>query len=193
MLNQGKLVEEGTPEYVINKYNFLIAKLNDDGDTLKVSSSNSNAFGTFDIEIKNISIKKSGKVFKDFITGDKVDIELEIYSKIDTEDLTIGIHIRDKYSQDIYGTNTFYQNKKLVLKKDKTYICTYSMELNIGTGQYTLGAALHTSDWHTELCYHWLDNAINFNISGTKENLFIGLCRLEPTINFTDVNRLKIF
>lgn len=189
MLNEGKLVEEGSPEYVISKYNFLIAKLNDDKDILKISKNNSDSFGTFDIEIKKISIKKSNEALTDFITGDKVDIELEIYSKIDIEDLTIGIHIRDRYSQDIYGTNTFYQDKKLSLKQDKTYICIYSLRLNIGVGQYTLGAALHTSDWHTELCYHWLDNAVSFNMSGTKEDLFIGLCKLEPTIKFNEVKK----
>jgi lipopolysaccharide transport system ATP-binding protein len=187
MLNKGKLVEQGTPEHVINKYNFLIAKLNDDEDTLKISKKNSDAFGTFDVEIKKISIKKKNQSLKDFITGDLVNIELELFSKIDIENLTVGIHIRDKYSQDIFGTNSFYQNKKLTLKKDYSYICTYSMKLNIGIGQYTLGAALHTSDWHTELCYHWVDNAINFNITGTKENLFIGICRLEPIINFNEV------
>jgi len=187
MLNKGKLVEQGSPEDVINKYNFLIAKLNDADDTLKINEQNPNSFGTFDIEIKNITINKDSKPLEDFETGDEVDITLEIFSKIDTEDLTVGIHIRDKYAQDIYGTNTFYQNKKLSLKANTTYLCTYSMKLNIGTGKYTLGAALHTSDWHTELCYHWLDNAVNFNIYGTKENLFIGLCRLEPTINFKKV------
>jgi len=187
MLNKGKLVEHGTPQDVINKYNFLIAKLNDTDDALKISEQNSNSFGTFDVEIKKITINKNGQALEDFETGDKVDIELEIYSKIDTDDLTIGIHIRDKYAQDIYGTNTFYQNVSLSLKADTTYTCTYSMQLNIGSGKYTLGAALHTSDWHTELCYHWIDNAINFNISGTKEKLFIGLCRLEPTIKFKKV------
>jgi len=187
MLNKGKLVEQGTPEEVINKYNFLIAKLNDNDDALKINKQNSNSFGTFDVEIKKITINKDNQPLEDFETGDEITIKLEIFSKIDIEDLTIGIHIRDKYGQDIYGTNTFYQNTALSLKKDTSYICSYSMKLNVGEGKYTLGAALHTSDWHTELCYHWIDNAINFNITGTKENLFIGLCRLEPTINFKKV------
>lgn len=187
MLHKGQVVETGSPEDVINRYNFLIAKLNDDENNMNVSKNNDSSFGTFDVEIKNITMKKSSEILTDFTTGDNVAIELEVYSKIDIEDLTIGIHIRDKYGQDIYGTNTFYQNMNLSLKKDTSYICSYSMGLNIGAGQYTLGAALHTSDWHTELCYHWLDNAVNFNISGSKENLFIGLCRLEPTINFNEV------
>ena len=186
MLNGGKLIEEGEPQEVINKYNFLIAKLNDDEDNLQISKRNQNSFGTFDVEIKKITMSKADEVLKDFVTGDYVDISIEIYSKIEVDDVTVGIHIRDKYGQDIYGTNTFYQDIKIRLKKDTYYVCRYSMQLNIGAGRYTLGAALHTSDWHTELCYHWIDNAVNFNISGTKENLFIGLCRLEPTITIDE-------
>ena len=186
MLNAGQLVAEGKPEDVINKYNFLIAKLNESQENIKLTTRDKNAFGTFDIEIKKITMSKSNRISKDFVTGDYVDITLEIYSKIATDDLTIGIHIRDKFGQDIYGTNTFYQELKLNLEAEKNYKCRYSMQLNIGVGQYTLGAALHTSDWHTELCYHWIDNALNFSITGTKENLFIGLCRLEPTITFTE-------
>lgn len=187
MLNKGKVVEHGTPEKVINKYNFLIAKLNDSEEKLKINEKNIDSFGTFDIEIINISINKQNQAQTDFTIGDDVDIELEIFSKIDTEDLTIGIHIRDKYAQDIYGTNTFFQKVPLSLKKDTTYICKYSLKLNIGIGKYTLGAALHTSNYHTDLCYHWLDNAVNFNMFETKKNRFIGLCRLEPTIEFTKV------
>ena len=181
LLNQGKVIDEGNPEDVINHYNFLIAKLNDGNKDIKISKE-TNSFGNFDIEIKNISICKDGLSLNNFITGDKVDIKIEIFSKIDIEDLTIGIHIRDKFSQDIYGTNTFYQNKKVTLKENNSYICIYSFDLNIGIGKYSLGAALHTSDWHTELCYHWYDNAVSFDISGTRENLFIGLCRLVPEI-----------
>jgi lipopolysaccharide transport system ATP-binding protein len=187
LLNNGKVEKVGNPESVINSYNFLISKLNDDDNIINIKEDKKDSFGSFDIEIKNISIKKSDVSMIDFVTGDEVDIELEIFSKIDTDDLTIGIHIRDKFSQDIYGTNSFYQNKKISVKKDTKYICKYSLKLNIGTGKYTLGAALHTSDWHTENCYHWIDNGVGFNILGTKENLFIGLCRLEPTIDFTKV------
>ena len=189
LLNKGSILEEGNPSNVINQYNFLIAKLNDSNDTLKYSQNNENSFGTFDIEIQKIYIQHNGVAKNDFTTGDKVTIVLEIYSKIDIENLTIGIHIRDRFSQDIYGTNTFYQGKKITLQQNKKYICNYKMKLNIGTGKYTLGAALHTNDWHTEQCFHWIDNALNFNISGTKENLFIGLCKLEPTISFKEISK----
>ncbi len=184
LLNSGQVVEEGTPEDVINSYNFLIAKLNDEENTLKIDSANNNSFGTFEVEIKNITIKKDNEKYVDFQTGDLVDIEIEIFSKIDLENLTIGIHIRDRFSQDIYGTNTFYQNQQITLLANNRYICTYKMRLNIGIGKYTLGVALHTEDWHTEQCYHWLDNAVNFTISLGNNNFYIGLCKLEPEIKF---------
>lgn len=186
LLDKGKIVQEGNPEDVINYYNFLIAKLNDGDNDLKISNE-TNSFGTFDVEIKKISICKNDSQMNTFVTGDEVEIKIEIFSNIDIEDLTIGIHIRDKFSQDIYGTNTFYQNKKITLEKNKSYVCIYKLELNIGVGKYTLGSALHTSDWHTDLCYHWFDNAVNFEVMGTRENLFIGLCRLNPEISFKKV------
>lgn len=189
LINKGKLIEEGKPEDVINKYNFLIAKLNDNDGILKIQENNS--FGTLDVEIKKIYITKDDLISTSFESGTKVSIKLEIYSKIYIDDLTIGIHIRDKYGQDIYGTNTFYQKKEIILKKDNTYICSYDMNLNIGAGKYTLGAALHTQDWHTELCYHWLDNAINFDILSSKEKFSIGLCKLEPEIIFEKINKDK--
>jgi len=184
LLNHGTLLESGTPTEVINKYNFLIAKLNDTHNALKIDENTSNSFGVFDVEIKQLKMKKGSQVSKDFDAGEHITIEIEIFSKIDVADLTIGIHIRDKYSQDIYGTNTFYQNKKVSVTANQTYLCTYSMPLNIGVGKFTLGAALHSGHEHTELCYHWLDDAVDFSTALGRNNFFIGLCRLEPTVTF---------
>lgn len=187
MLNKGELVDEGSPEDVINHYNFLIAKLNDGKNDLQISDNNKDAFGTFDIEIKDVLVYKNNKVTKEFETGDRVMIVLKIYSRIETDDLTIGISIRDKFAQDIYGTNTYYQNKKLTVKRDTMYQCEFTLDLNIGVGQYSLSTALHTSEGHTELCYHWKDNAISFQVTPKKEDFFIGLCKLSPLIDFKKV------
>jgi lipopolysaccharide transport system ATP-binding protein len=184
LLNRGKVIEEGSPEDVINSYNFLIAKLNDNKDILKRKNFdiNSSSFGTFDVEIKEVNLKQNNKIVKKILTGSIVNIEVKFFSKINLENLTIGIHIRDKYGQDIYGTNTFFQKKIVKIEANSSYICIYSMKLNIGVGKYTLGVALHTDDWHTNRCFHWVDNIINFEILMDKDNSFIGLCKLEPNI-----------
>jgi len=187
LLHKGEVVITDTPENVINHYNFLIAKLNDEEDTLKIDMDKDNSYGTFEVEIKSVNIKKDGNNLKDIQTGDLVDIEIELDSKIDVENATIGIHIRDKFAQDIYGTNTFYRNQVMKLDANNRYVCTYSMPLNMGVGKYTLGLAIHTGDWHTEQCYHWMDNALDFTVSASKDDFFIGLCRLEPKIKLDKI------
>ena len=186
MLHNGKIVEQGTPENVVNRYNFLIAKLNEDSNLIKLKQESAQDFGTYEIEIKRVSIKKDATIQNNFTTGDRVTIEIEIDSTIDTDSLTIGIQIRDRYAQDIYGTNTFLQEIPLSVKADKSYLCSFSIELNIGVGKYTLVTALHTSSRHTEECYHWVNNAADFEVSMSKDKSFIGLCRLEPDINFKE-------
>lgn len=187
LLNKGKAIESGKPEDVINSYNFLIAKLNDQNNVLTIDNNNPNAFGNFEVKILNVSIVKDGQQYKDFTTGDRVDILIEFESTIDLDNLTVGMHIRDKFGQDIYGTNTAYQEQTLKIQKDNKYICKYSMDLNIGEGKYTLGTTLHTGQWHTQECFHWLDKALEFTISGKKENFFIGICKLDPQITLNKI------
>ncbi len=186
LLNKGEVVQVGTPQDVINQYNFLIAKLNDEDDSLKMDSQCERSFGSFDVKIEKIDLKKDNSSIKSVVTGDMVDIDIDISSNIDIENITIGIHIRDKYSQDIYGTNTHYQKKTISLKKGKIYTCTFSMQLNIGEGKYTIGAALHTSDWHTNDCYHWIDDDFSFQVLGDINNFSIGLCKLYPNITYKE-------
>ncbi|PHS58173.1 MAG: ABC transporter ATP-binding protein [Sulfurimonas sp.] len=189
LLHKGEVVITDTPENVINNYNFLIAKLNDDESNIKIDMDKKNSFGTFEVEIKSVNIKKDGNIVKDIQTGDIVDIEIELDAKIDVSNATIGMHIRDKFAQDIYGTNTFYKKQVMKLEANNTYLCTYTMPFNIGVGKYSLGLAIHTGDWHTEQCYHWLDNALNFTISASRDDFFIGLCRLEPSIKLVEINK----
>jgi len=187
LLDHGKVKKEGKPETVINHYNFLIAKLNDKEDVLNIDTDDKDSFGTFEVEIKNVNILKNNQISKVLDSGDMVDIEVEIYSKINLDNLTIGFHIRDKFSQDIYGTNTSLQKKVVSIKANTYYKCIYSVQLNIGVGTYSLGVALHTDIWHTDYCYHWCDNVVRFEITSNQDNSFIGLCRLTPTVKISEM------
>ena len=182
LLNKGEMVLTDTPETVINHYNFLIAKLNDDENNLQMDEEKESSFGSFEVKINQVNIKKDNQILKDIQSGDEVDIEIEFKSFIDLDNVTIGIHIRDRFAQDIYGTNTFFKNKTIKLVANNSYKCVYSMPLNIGVGAYSLGVAIHTENFHTSQCYHWLDNAMDFTVSTAKDDFFIGLCRLEPSI-----------
>jgi len=188
MLNKGKLEANGNPEDVINKYNLLVAKLNQQ-DTIKLNQNSKNtSYGSFDIEIKSVCIQGETSHSNTIQAGENAVITMNIYSKIALKNMTIGLVIRDRFGQDIFGTNTYHHDLILDFEANENYTCAFSMPLNIGFGKYTITAAIHSSDNHLENCQHWLDNATDFTVTTSKDTLFVGLCKLNPTINFKKVN-----
>ncbi len=188
LLNHGEVVDEGNPEDTINQYNFLISKLNDKEEQMSIKEIATNSFGTFDIKITKVTIKGEKSNSNVISSGENSKIAVEIESKKDLSNMTIGIVIRDKFGQDIFGTNTFHHQVSLDFKKDKEYLCNFNMPLNIGIGKYSITTAIHSQDTHLDNCSHWLDHATDFEIAGVKGNSFIGICRLQPTIEFKEVN-----
>ena len=183
LLNHGEVSTEGEPEEVINKYNFLISKLNEQNRKMRITQ-NRDSYGTFDIEIIDVII--NGKESKSNLisSGEKAKIEIKIKSNKDLLNMTVGIMIRDKFGQDIFGTNSFHNKIKIDFEKGREYNCSFTMPLNIGVGKYSITTAIHSNDTHMDNCSHWLDHATDFEVAGVKENLFIGICRLEPKIEF---------
>lgn len=186
LLNAGEVVKIGEPEDVINSYNFLISKLNDTEDIMQIKNAQNSSFGTFDIEIKEVTIKGEKSNSDVLSSGEVATITVNIFSKIDINDMTVGIMIRDKFGQDIFGTNTFHKKTSVNFKQNRYYTCQYTMPLNIGIGKYSITVAVHSEDTHLEHCSHWLDYACDFEVAGICGDIFTGICRLEPEIKFKE-------
>jgi lipopolysaccharide transport system ATP-binding protein len=182
LLNQGSLVEEGDPSTVINSYNFLISKLSDSSEKITIKDSQSSSYGTYDVEILRVDIE--GEVSKSDImsAGEVTTIRVYIKSYKSIDNMTVGILIRDRFGQDIFGTNTFYQDIPISFKQGEHYTVVFAMPLNIGRGKYSITAAVHSQSDHLEDCAHWLDDAKDFEVVGVYGSQFIGLARLEPNI-----------
>lgn len=188
LLSHGLVVEEGKPEDVINNYNFLISKLNDEDEKMSIKEDAKNSFGTFDVEITDVTIKGENSNSNVITSGESATIEIKINSKIDITDMTVGIMIRDRFGQDIFGTNTYHHKLNIDFKADKEYLCSYKMPLNIGSGKYSITTALHSDDTHLTNCSHWLDYAADFEVAGVDGEAFVGICRLTPKIEFKKIN-----
>ncbi|MFT5660596.1 MAG: lipopolysaccharide transport system ATP-binding protein [Sulfurimonas sp.] len=185
LLNHGKVVNEGMPEDVINTYNFLISKLNDTDEKMSIKSNNKSSFGTFDVEITKVSVKGENSNSNVISSGENTTIRVLIASKKDVPNMTVGIMIRDKFGQDIFGTNTYHYKLNIDFKANKEYVCNYIMPINIGNGNYSITAAVHSQSTHLSNCSHWLDNAAGFEVAGINGQYFTGMCKLNPEINFT--------
>lgn len=182
LLNQGSVIEEGAPETVINNYNFLISKLNDNNCRISMLDTEKPSYGTFEARIKNISVKGEHSRSDVISSGENAIITVEVESVRDIDGVTVGILLRDKYGQDIFGTNTYHHKLALNLRKGTTSACVFKIRMDIGTGKYTITAAVHTQDTHADDCFHWIDAATTFEIAGNYANYFTGVCKLYPDI-----------
>ncbi len=183
LLNQGVIMEEGDPESVVNSYNFIISKLGDAMDSMIKKVDGESSFGTFEAQISTIELTGENSNSNIISSGENATIAVEIDAHENLKDVTVGIAIRDKFGQEIFGTNTHHHRKNFDLEKGKKYICRYLVEMNIAPGKYTVTAALHVGDSHLDHCIHWKDKFIDFEVAGIYGNVFIGVCRLKPEIS----------
>lgn len=182
LLDKGKIIEEGDPVKVMDAYNYLISKLNDKDDKITYDQNNDKSFGTFDLKIEEVKIV--GEISKTNLiqSRENAKVKILIKSNINSNDMTIGILIRDKFGQDIFGTNTFLHNMKTEFIKDNVYLCTFEMNMTLGVGKYSIGCTVHTEVNHLDNCAHWINDACVFEIIANKRNQFIGICNLDPKI-----------
>ena len=186
LLNHGSVVEQGSPETVVNRYNYLISKLNDRESKMTVSTKEEeHSYGTFEARIKNVKICGENSQSNVMSSGENAVITVDIEPSRDIDDMTVGILIRDKYGQDIFGTNTYHYVIAVDLKRNKMTTCAFTMRMDIGPGKYSVTAALHSHETHLEDCFHWADNIVSFEIAGNCGKQYIGICKLYPEIDVT--------
>lgn len=182
LLDHGAILERGDPEMVVNRYNFLIAKLNDREGKITMLAKEEQGYGTFEAKITGVTFVGEDSGSAVISSGETAIISVHIKAYKDIKNVTVGILIRDKYGQDIFGTNTYHHKLEVHLRRDRAYKCTFKMRVDIGPGKYVISSALHTKDTHLENCFHWIDSAASFEIAGTRGNFCIGLCKLYPDI-----------
>jgi len=183
LLNHGKVTKEGNAEDIINSYNFLISKLNDKEEKMSIKEGDNSSFGTFDVEITKVTIRGENSHSSVISSGEDATIDITIKSNINIKKLNIGILIKDKFGQDIFGTTSKNLGLEYDLEQYKSYQISFELPLNIGSGNYSLSVALAVGENHLDHCLHWLDFALNFEIAGNCGNIFTGIAKLYPKVS----------
>lgn len=179
LLYRGEIFSSGEPEKVINAYNFLLAKMEDSSLEIPLEKED---YGTKEVEITDVGISglySKGKVLS---SGEPAEVRVKIKSKINVENATVGILIRDRFGQDIFGTNTELLKVKIPLKEGEEKEIIFKLPMNIGPGKYTLTVAAHKGLIHSEKCYHWIDNCISFEVAGFYKDQFTGIVYLPASV-----------
>lgn len=182
VLEAGQVLMSGTPENAVNRYNQLIAMLDKDPTELADTTSTS-GYGSLDVEILSAELKGRDSGTDTLSAGEDATVSLRIRGNKDIDELTLGILIRDRFGQDVFGTNSHFMECPLSLSAGQVLGVQLRFPMNLGPNKYTLTAALHSRENHLKHCYHWCDNLIRFEVAGVRGPLFSGIARLEPTIH----------
>jgi lipopolysaccharide transport system ATP-binding protein len=190
VLENGILVENASPTKAIETY----YKLQSSSVALEssgVGTSNNleeikEGYGSKLVRIVDARLSNTSTGGDAIAAGDPVTLVFTLEASIAVCDITLGFLIRDRFGQDIFGTNTFYLHKKISVEADSKKVVIFSLPMAIAPGGYTLTCALHSGETHHENCYHWIDNIINFEISGYAKNRFSGIAMLIPEVRVID-------
>ena len=186
LLEDGNVVEQGDPETIINTYNFLIAKRSK-GQKIRYQMNNDTTFGygNYKVMIDSVALlDENNNQSEILVSGRPVKFMIRLIGQETVENITIGIGIRDKFGQDIYGTNSFHLKKKISIKQGQSLLITYAFdEFNIGPGKYSFSVAVHTDHTHVNECFHWVDKRAVFEVVAGRDAFFLGLVRLKPDLH----------
>ena len=185
LLDQGSKIEEGSPDKIINTYNFLLAKKGKGEEIhLRESSDAEKSYGNLKVEIIDAKMLNTNDQDSDvFVSGEKCTVEIALKANETVDDITVGILIRDRFGQDIFGTNTHHLKIPISLKSSERCVVKYVMdEFNLGAGKYTLSPAVHKNDTHIDECYQWVDVIKTFEVIEGNDFRFIGFSRLKPQV-----------
>jgi lipopolysaccharide transport system ATP-binding protein len=186
LLHEGEVVKQGDPDEVIRHYNYLVSKQihSEENIPLRLDAA-SKSHGTLDVVITSVKMLGAVPGSHLFFSGDRVKIQMEIESFICKSDVTSGILIRDRFGQDVFGTNTFLNDIPLSLDSGKRIRVVYDLQLNIGPGKYTLTAAIQDSPHEGLVRYCWCDHVVSFEV--VNDHKFIGIAKLEPIISIEEL------
>jgi lipopolysaccharide transport system ATP-binding protein len=198
LLDQGAVVDRGKPEAVLDYYNALVAKRTARQEFFAIerqfaaqpdaSVPAAQRSGSFEAFIRRIDLlDQHGQPARTFLSGAPGTIEIDVAFLEEIHQPTIGILIRDRLGNDVFGINTYALGVGTgdwgpgdVLR------VRYRLTMQLGAGNYTVTAAVHSLDVHLYECYDWADKLLAFKIMLPPSEAFIGVARLDATVECTD-------
>ena len=189
LLDGGIVLRNDSPDAVLDYYNAAIAKQQADYDikqTEHLTGQKMTRSGSGDATIESVELHVNGEPARALLSG--VEATLRICGKTIAaiDELTVGILIRDRLGNDVFGTNTYHHmlSQKNV-EQDESFTVDFNFSaLNLGIGSFSLTVALHSRDDHVTDNYDWWDRVLVFQVLPGNSATSIGVCDLPISIHW---------
>lgn len=187
ILNQGQLVNQGSPDAMFDLYNALIASADEASlvQTVTEEGRLQIVSGTGEATVTQISLldRKSSDEVRVAKVGQPLSLKVDVAVLKDIPCLVFGFSIRNRLGQVMFGTNTFFTDQMIRNSQaGDTKQFQVHFNMNLGPGIYTVSTALVSSDSHLEHNYEWRDQAYSFEVVNSDTPFFEGQTYLSPVI-----------
>lgn len=177
VLEGGNVVFNGDADDAVNRYNRIMARQAEEEEG-RHQDRHQGAYGSGEIRVIDGELVGDDSQGATIASGEMLDVCLTLKASADVEDVTLGLLVRDRFGQDIFGVNTYQLGQNLSLKQAQSQQVHLRVKADIAPGKYTVTVALHSREHHLEDCYWWCDSYLQFEVAGFKQHLFSGICRL---------------
>ncbi|MDN3524164.1 ABC transporter ATP-binding protein [Halomonas sabkhae] len=182
VLEGGRAVYSGSPDDAVNVYNRLMARQAEEEEARQVER-HSGAYGTRQAVVGKLSAVGRDSQGATLGSGEMLDIRLHVEANEKLENVALGVMVRDRFGQDIFGINTFQLQGAFHLEQGEERDVCLSIQAALAPGKYTITLALHSGEHHLDDCYWWHDNALQFEVAGYQGAKFSGICRLPCAVS----------
>ena len=179
VLQEGRVVVDDEPEVAVNYYNRLLAG-DAGGDAAR--SYIEGGYGNFLAMIAEASVCGADSQTTAIASGEEAQLRVVLNARQALPAVTLGMMIRDRFGQDIYGTNSHLLGLPLQLEPGPARTLQLRFPVRLAPGKYTITLALHEGTDHSRHCYHWWDSVLSFEVCGVRGAPFGGLCNLEAVL-----------
>lgn len=113
-----------------------------------------------------------------FVSGETAVLHVRLEADVDTDTLSLGLMVRDRLGQDLFGTNTHLLGQVLDLRRGEAREWRFDIVLDLGPGQYTLTLGLHDSNNYTDDVQDWWNDSLMFEVDYAGAPDYVGVCPL---------------
>lgn len=190
MLEKGRVVKDGPPDEVVDFYNAMVAKRENEKLTVEQRREKNGWLmtrsGTGQAVVANLSLHDAGSGEELVVArvGQRLELRLDAHVRAELPRLVLGFMIRDKQGHVIWGTNTWHTEQ---IEEDVAAGTRVAYRLvfdcTLGPGSYSVSPALVSADTHLSDNFEWVDNLLVFDVINADKPVFIGSSWLDASFS----------
>lgn len=181
LIDGGGIIMDGNPANVLDYYNALIARQEVDSAIREGAPDGSGTrSGNGMVQIVHADIVSGGQSMRAIVAGEAVSVQMRLQAHQPLEDFTVGLLIKDRLGNDVFGTNTHHMLQALgpIAPGEVKDISFEFSSLALGPGHYSITLASHASSDHLAGNYDWWDRALVFQVMPASGVHTIGICHM---------------